>query len=122
MWKLIAPRRRHVILFCLVSFLVFGAVYLHATTNEAFEFGSHFVAEDARVVKLTGSQRAQRLLFWRGFSYSFGDGDGEASMTLRVIGERGTFDVPVVLKKRQGKWGVVGAQLIDERGDRVVVE
>jgi hypothetical protein len=70
---------------------------------------------------VTGPQRDQRLNFWRGFSYSFGDNDGEASLTLRVKGDRGAFDVPLALKKRQGLWSVVNAKTVDDNGETVVI-
>lgn len=65
--------------------------------------------------------KGQRLKVWRGFSYSFGDLDGEASLTVHVTGERGAFDVPLALKKRQGRWSVVSARAVSEKGETVAI-
>lgn len=52
---------------------------------------------------------------------SYGDKDGEASLTMRVTGERGEFNVPLALQKRQGRWSVVSAKAISEKGETTVV-
>lgn len=115
------PKPRHLIMLVVGSLVVYGLIYFQMTTGEAYEYGRHFVMEDQRVRELTGTQRDQRLSFWSGFSYSFGDKDGEASLTLRVKGDRGTFDVPLALKKRQGRWSVVSAKAVDEKGATFVI-
>jgi hypothetical protein len=121
MWKMMLPKPRHLVLLVVVSLVVYALIYFQATTGEPYEYGRHFVTEDQRVTKVTGPQRDLRLNFWRGFSYSFGDNDGEASLTLRVQGDRGTFDVPLALKKRQGRWSVVSAKAVDEKGEIVMI-
>ncbi len=52
---------------------------------------------------------------------SYGDNSGEAALTMRVAGERGAFDVPLSLKKSQGRWSVVYARAINEEGEAVVI-
>jgi hypothetical protein len=121
MWKMMLPKPRHLVLLVVGSLVVYGLIYFQMTTGEAYEYGRHFVMEDQRVTKLTGPQRDQRLNFWRGFSYSFGDKDGEASLTMRVTGERGEFNVPLALQKRQGRWAVVSAKAISEKGETFVI-
>lgn len=121
MWKMMLPKPRHWVLLVVGSLVVYGLAYWLTITSEAYEYGRYFVMEDQRVIKVTGSQRNQRLSFWSGFESSFGDNDGEASLTVRVTGDRGTFDVPMELKKRQGRWSVVGAKAVNEKGETVVI-
>ena len=121
MWKVIAPKPRHLVLLVVGSLVVYALIYIQATTGEAYEYGRHFVTEDQRVTRVTGPQRDQRLSFWSGFSYSFSDGDGEASLTVHVTAERGAFDVPLALKKRQGHWSVVSAKAVSEKGETIVI-
>ena len=100
---------------------VFAAVVLlvrfTAVNSEAYEFAEGFVAQDGRVASLTGKQGERSLLWFKGFSMSYGDKDGEASLTIRVSGEGGVFDVPLSLKKSQGHWNVVSAKAINDKGD-----
>jgi hypothetical protein len=104
---------------------VFAAVVLlvrfTAINSEAYEFAQGFVAQDGRVASLTGKQRERSLLWFKGFSMSYGDKDGEASLIIRVTGERGEFNVPLALQKRQGRWSVVGAKVINGNGETTVV-
>ena len=92
-----------------------------AVNSEAYEFAEGFVAQDGRVASLTGKQGERSLLWFKGFSMSYGDKDGEASLTMRVTGERGEFNVPLALQKRQGRWSVVSAKAISEKGETTVV-
>jgi hypothetical protein len=115
------PRPTQVI----AAVLVFAAVLLlvHFTTvnSEVYEFADGFVAQDGRITKLTGRQ-SERTLRWRkGFGMSYGDSSGEASLTMHVTGDQGTFDVPLVLQKKQGRWIVVGAKAVNEKGETVVI-
>lgn len=121
MLKMMLPKRRHLMLLIVGSLLVYGLAYWLTITSEAYEYGRHFVMEDQRVITVTGSQRSQRLSFLSGFESSFGDNDGEASLTVRVLGDRGTFDVPLVLKKRQGRWSIISAKAINEKGETTIV-
>lgn len=121
MWKLMLPKLRHLVFLLIGSLSVYALIYFLATTGEAYEYGRHFVMEDRRVANVTGRLHHQRLGFWSGFSSSLGDSDGEASLTVHVRGDRGTFDVPLELRKRQGRWSVVGAKAISERGETVVI-
>lgn len=121
MWKLMLPKPRHMVLLLVGSLGVYALIYFLATTGEAYEYGRYFVTEDQRVANVTGQQHEQRLSFWSGFGFSFGDHDGEASFTVRVKGERGTFDVPMELKKLQGRWSVVGAKAVSAKGETVVI-
>ncbi len=50
-----------------------------------------------------------------------GDGSGDASLTMRVIAERGKFNVPLALHKRQGRWAVVSAKAVNDKGETVVI-
>ena len=121
MWKMMRPKPRHLVLMLVVILAVYALTNFQAITGEPYEYGRHFVMEDQRVIKVTGPQREQQLRLWSGYSHSFGDNDGEASLTLRVTGDRGTFDVPLALQKRQGRWSVVSASAVNEKGETVVV-
>ena len=103
--------------FAVVVFIVRFA----AVNSEVYEFADDFVAKDARIASLTGRQDERALRWTKGFSMSYGDNSGEAALTVRVAGERGAFDVPLSLKKSQGRWGVVYAKAINEKGQAVVI-
>lgn len=104
---------------------VFAAVVLlvrfTAVNSEVYEFADTFVAQDKRIASLTGTQDNRSLLWFKGFAMTYGDKDGEASLTVRVTGERGEFNVPLALQKRQGRWAVVGAKAVNEKGETVVI-
>lgn len=121
MWKMMLPKPRHLVLMVVVMLAVYALTNFQAITGEPYEYGRHFVMEDQRVTKVTGPQREQQLRLWSGYSHSFGDKDGEATLTVHVIGERGAFDIPLVLKKRQGRWSVVSAKAVNEKGETTVV-
>lgn len=115
------PKPRHLVLMVVVMLAVYALTNFQAITGEPYEYGRHFVMEDQRVIKVTGPQREQQLRLWSGYSHSFGDNDGEASLTVRVMGDQGTFDVPLTLQKRKGRWSVVGAKAVDEKGSTTVI-
>lgn len=121
MRKLMWPKAIHWALLLLISVTVFGVAHLLVMNGEAYEYGRHFVANDPRVVNVTGRQTQQRLSLLSGFHFAFGDFDGEASLTLRVKSERGTFEIPIELKKERGKWHVVSAKAIADDGNTQVV-
>ena len=107
------------------AFLVFAAVLalVHFMTinGEVYEFADGYVAQSSRITELTGRQSERTLRWYKGFDMSYGDNDGEASLTVRVTGDRGTFDVPLSLKKRQGRWSVAGAKAVNEKGETFVI-
>lgn len=115
------PKRRHLVLLVVGTVLVHALVYFLTITGEPYEYAREFAMHDPRVTKVTGSQRVQRLNFWHGYSYSFGDREGSASLGLRVEGDHGKFDLPLVLQKRQGRWMVVSAKAINEKGETIVI-
>jgi hypothetical protein len=121
MWKMMLPKPRHLVLMVVVMLAVYVLTNFLAITGEPYEYGRHFVMEDQRVIKVTGPQREQQLRLWSGYSHSFGDNDGEASLTLCVMGDRGSFDVPLTLQKRRGRWSVVSAKVVDEKGSTTVI-
>ena len=108
-----------------VAVAVFAAVVLlvrfAAVNSEVYEFADGFVAQDRRIVSLTGRQDERGLRWLKGFSMLYGDSSGEATLTVRVAGERGAFDVPLSLKKSQGRWSVVGAKAVNEKGEAVLI-
>jgi hypothetical protein len=109
----------------IAAVLVFAAVLLlvHFTTvnSEVYEFADGFVAQDGRIAKLTGRQ-SERTLRWRkGFDMSYGDNSGQASLTMHVTGDQGTFDVLLVLQKKQGRWTVVSVKAVNEKGETVEI-
>jgi hypothetical protein len=115
------PKPRHLVLMFVVMLAVYALTNFLAIAGEPYEYGRHFVMEDQRVIKITGSQREQKLRLWSGYSHSFGDNDGEASLTVRVTGDRDTFDVPLTLQKRQGRWSVANARAVNEKGETTVI-
>lgn len=109
----------------IAAVLVFAAVLLlvHFTTvnSEVYEVADGFVAQDGRIAKLTGRQSERTLVWRKGFDMSYGDNSGQASLTMHVAGDQGTFDVPLLLQKRQGRWGVVSAKVVSEKGETFVI-
>lgn len=115
------PRPGQVIAAVLVFIAVVLLVYFTTVNSEVYEFADGFVAQDTRVANVTGRQSERSLRWLSGFDMSYGDNDGEASLTLRVTGDRGTFDVPLALKKWQGRWSVVSAKAVGEQGETVLI-
>jgi hypothetical protein len=121
MWRMMLPKRWHLVLALVISLVVYGLIYLLVITGEAYEYGRVFVQQDHRVIKVTGRQRSQKFEFWSGFSESVGDTNGIASFTIRISGDNGVFDVPLELQKKHRNWRVVGAKVINEKGDAVII-
>lgn len=115
------PKRRHLVLVLVISLVVYGLIYFLVITGEAYEYGRSFVTQDHRVIKVTGRQRSHELEFWSGFSESVGDANGSASLTIRVGGDNGIFDVPIELQKTNRSWRVVSAKVVNEKGEAVVI-
>lgn len=115
------PRPAQVVVAILGFAAVLALVHFTTVNSEVYEFADGFVAQNGRVTELTGRQSERTLRWYKGFDMSYGDNDGEASLTVRVTGDRGTFDVPIALKKRQGRWSVVSAKAVNEKGETVVI-
>jgi hypothetical protein len=106
----------------LAAFLaVLAMVYGVAIHSEAYEFADGFVAQDPRITTATGPQSKRTLRWYSGFDFSYGDREGEASMTVQVTAQQGAFDVPLVLRKKEGRWDVVSAKLVGDKGEAVLV-
>lgn len=99
------------------SLAAFGIIWLGAIKSEAYEFADWFVATDQRIAELTGAQNDRSLRWIDGFSMSYGDSNGHASLTLQVVCENGDFRVPLKLEKYDGRWKVVNMMVLNERGD-----
>lgn len=110
------PKRRHLFLYLAATVLVLAVTFFILLTSEPYEFAKRFVAEDSRVLQVTGIQTASRFSPLKGFRYAFGDRTGEANFTYDVSGEQGRFDVRVVLEKREGQWAVISARAISRSG------
>lgn len=92
-------------------------VWFGAIKSEAYEYADWFVATDQRIVNLTGAQSGRSLRWIDGFSMSYGDSNGHASLTLRVRCDNGDFQVPLKLEKYQGRWNAVSIKVLNERGE-----
>ena len=110
------PKRRHFVLYILATMLITAVTFLMLVNSEPYEFAKSFVAQDARVLQVTGSPTTNRFSPLQGFRYSFGDRSGDANFTFKVKGDRGDFDVRVVLEKREGRWAVTTAQTVSGGG------
>jgi hypothetical protein len=121
MWKVMLPKRRHIVMLLVGSALVYALVYLQAVAGEPYEYARAWVRSDPRVIEVTGAQLAQGFNFWHGYEYSFSATEGSASLELSVEGGRGKFNVRLVLQKRQGRWTVVSANAVNEKGEAVVI-
>ena len=115
------PRPAQVAVAILVFAAVLALVYFTTLNSEAYEFADGYVAQNGRITELTGRQSERTLRWHKGFDMSYGDNDAEASLTVRVTGGRGTFDVPLSLKKRQGRWSVVSAKAVNEKGETFAI-
>jgi hypothetical protein len=111
------PRPYQVVAAVAVFAAVVFLVRFSAVNSEVYEFADGFVAQDGRIASLTGRQDERSLLWLKGFSMSYGNNNGEARLTVRVAGERGIFEVPMSLKKSQGRWNVVSAKAINDKGE-----
>jgi hypothetical protein len=89
--------------------------------SEPFEFGTHFVSTDPRVVAVTGQSNQTELRLLRGFRFSFGDRSGSAAMTIKSSAANGVFDVELSLEKKAGRWEVSEASVYPPRGEAVTI-
>jgi hypothetical protein len=121
MKKLFWPRPRYLVALPIALGAILLITYSITVNGELYSFAEDFVERDERISKVVGRQ-AGRSLYWRdGFSFSFGDTSGEGGLTVKVAGERGDFKVPLELKKREGRWSVLSARVVNERGDVVAI-
>lgn len=100
------PKRRHIFLYLGATAATIALSLFMLLTSDSYAFAKEFVANDARVIELTGIQRSSRIAPLKGFRSTFGDRTGEAHFTFRVSGDRGVFDVRVEMEKRDGRWAV----------------
>jgi hypothetical protein len=110
------PKRQHLLLYLAATVLITAVTFFMLVNSEPYEFAKSFVAQDSRVLQVTGAQTACRFSPLKGFGYTFGDRTGEANFTFKVAGDRGEFDVRVVLEKREGRWAVISAQTVSISG------
>jgi hypothetical protein len=110
------PKRRNLLLYLAATVLVTAVTFFMLITSEPYEFAKSFVTQDSRVLQVTGAQTANRFSPLKGFRYVFGDRTGEANFTFKVTGDLGSFDVRVVLEKREGQWAVIRAQTVSSNG------
>jgi hypothetical protein len=110
------PKRRHLLLYLAATVLITAVTFFMLANSEPYEFAKSFVTQDSRLLQVTGAQTTNRFSPLKGFKYTFGDRTGEANFTFRVTGDRGSFDVWVVLEKREGRWTVVSAQTVSGSG------
>jgi Cytochrome oxidase complex assembly protein 1 len=112
---------RYLVLYIAATVLITAATFLMVVNSEPYDFAKSFVAQDSRVVEVTGAQTDRRFAPASGFRYTFGERTGEANFTFKVMGSRGQFEVKVVLSKRDGKWTVASAQAVDSMGEATTV-
>jgi hypothetical protein len=110
------PKRHHLLLYLGATVAATALTFFMLLTSESYEFAKEFVTNDPRVLQVTGSQKSCRIAPLKGFRSTFGDRTGEAHFTFKVSGDRGSFDVRVVLEKREGRWTVVSAQTVSSSG------
>lgn len=110
------PKRRHLLLYLGATLLVTAVTFFMLMNSEPYEFAKNFVTRDSRILSVTGTQRGNRFSPLKGFRYAFGDRSGEANFTFEISGDRGSFDVRVVLEKREGRWTVISAQAVSSSG------
>jgi hypothetical protein len=114
----LVPRLWLGLVIAIVIVVVGYKVFVH---SEPFEFGTYFVASDARVTAVTGAPRKTELRLTRPFRFSFGDRSGSAAMTIRSLSDTGTFDVELTLEKRAGRWTVQRAYVYPPQGAAVTI-
>lgn len=110
------PKRRHLLLYLGATVLITAVTFFVLVNSEPYEFAKSFVAQDSRLLQVTGAQTASRFSPLKGFRYTFGERTGEANFTFKVTGDRGSFDVRVMLEKREGRWEVVSARTVSSSG------
>jgi hypothetical protein len=109
------PKRRHFVLYLGATLAVTALTFFMLLTSESYEFAKAFVANDSRVLQVTGPQRSSHIAPFKGFRSTFGDRTGEAHFTFKVSGDRGDFDVRVEIEKREGRWAVIKARAISTK-------
>lgn len=110
------PKRRHIFLYLGATAATITLTFFMLLTSESYEFAKEFVTSDPRVAQVTGAQKSSRIAPFKGFRSTFGDRTSESHYTFKVSGDRGSFDVRVVLEKREGRWTVVSAQAVSTSG------
>jgi Cytochrome oxidase complex assembly protein 1 len=108
--------RKYLLLYIAATVLITTVTFSMVLNSEPYDFAKHFVAQDSRVAQVTGAQTERSFAPLGGFRYTFGDRTGEANFTFKVSGDRGRFEVRVVLSKRDGQWTVASAQAVDGKG------
>jgi hypothetical protein len=114
----LVPRILLGLLIGVVTTLLGYKLFIH---SEPFEFGTHFVTTDPRVLAVTGRSNETELRIMRGFRFSFGDRSGSAAMTITSSATNGVFDVELSLEKKAGSWAVSEAHLYPRQGPAVTI-
>lgn len=109
------PTRRYVFVFLVVGVVATVLSYAWLFSSEPYHLAKGFVANDPRVLQVTGAQQSSRVSPFI-LRLTMGDRSGEGEFTFVVKGERGEFDVLVEMEKRDWRWAVTRAQAIPAHG------
>lgn len=107
MWRLIIPKRHHVVALVIFLGFLFGLLYVVARHTDPYEVAERFLMSDAHISSSIGPVTRVDLRFWDGFHFTGGD----ANFTFEVMGSKGVAVVEVSLRRSSGAWHVVTADV-----------
>lgn len=109
MWRLMAPKARHIFALVFFSLLLFVVLYFTERHSDSYEAAERFLASDARVASFVGPVARVDFKFWAGFEAVASLNGGEAHYTFEVAGSKGVSTIEVHLRSSSGIWQVVTA-------------
>ena len=111
MWRLIVPKRRHVISLIVFLGLFLPLLYVVARHTDPYEAAEQFLSSDARVSAAVGPVTRIDFKFWDGFTFNSSSNGGNANFTFAVTGTKGVSVIEVHLRSSAGVWRVVIADV-----------
>jgi Cytochrome oxidase complex assembly protein 1 len=111
MWRLMIPKRRHLIMLAVLSIALFAFLYFDAKSSDPYAAAEHFISTDSRVSEVVGSVSQTKFKYWEGFQIVSAANGGTANFTFEVVGSKSTSLVEVHLRSSSGVWQVVTADV-----------
>lgn len=109
-WALVLPKRRHLLLMVISTFLLLMALYVVTINSEDYETAKKFVAQDTRVASVIGKVKRVGFKVWDGFE-SVGGNGGYAKYSFSVTSDKGEFVIEVRLNCVGDVWNIKAADI-----------
>lgn len=86
-------------------------LYLWGMHSEGYQFLNQAVRKSTEIQRRVGSVQSVRISFMGGYRERFVDSDRRVTMSLNVVGDKGSVTIDAAAKKANGVWSVSKASI-----------